>query len=102
MNIHRYLDKGFKKDTPVYLSNNMKTHISDIKVGDKLSTQGIVYGVVELETSELDTTNINNHFSLGTQKLYHLLVSNQIFETDGKIFRDYNDNLDFICNMLNK
>lgn len=102
MNIHRYLDKGFEKDTPVYLLNNMKTHISDIKVGDKLSTQGIVYGVVELETSELDTTNINNHFSLGTQKLYHLLVSNQIFETDGKIFRDYNDNLDFICHMLNK
>lgn len=102
MNIHRYLDKGFEKVTPVYLSNNMKAHISDIKVGDKLSTQGVVYGIVELETSELDTTNINNHFSLGTQKLYHLLVSNQIFETDGKIFRDYNDNLDFICHMLNK
>jgi hypothetical protein len=101
-NIHRYLDKGFEKDMPVYLSTNMKTNISDIKIGDKLSTQGVVYGIVELETSELDTTNINNDFSLGTKKLYHLLVSNQIFETDGKIFRDYNDNLDFICNVINK
>jgi hypothetical protein len=101
-NIHKYLDKGYEKDTPVYLLNNMKTTISEIKVGDKLSTQGVVYGIVELDASELDTTNINNNFSLGTKKLYHLLVSNQIFETDGKIFRDYNDNLDIICHMLNK
>lgn len=101
-NIHKYLDKGYEKDTPVYLLNNRKTTISEIKVGDKLSTQGVVYGIVELDSSELDTTNINNNFSLGTKKLYHLLVSNQIFETDGKIFRDYNDNLDIICHMLNK
>ena len=32
------------------------------------------------------------------QTLYHLLVSNKHFETDGKIIMDYNNNIDFICN----
>ena len=29
--------------------------------------------------------------------LYHLLVSNKLFEIDRKIIRDYNDKIDFIC-----
>ena len=99
-NIHKYLDKGFEKDTIVYLTNNTQKPISEIKIGDKLSTKGTVYGVVEIETSDIDTNSTNNinrlQLNLGTKKLYHLLVTNQIFETNGKIIRDYNDNVDFI------
>ena len=99
-NIHKYLDKGFEKDTVVYLTNNTQKPISEIKIGDKLSTKGTVYGVVEIETSDIDTISTNNinglQLNLGTKKLYHLLVTNQIFETNGKIIRDYNDNVDFI------
>jgi hypothetical protein len=98
-NIHKYLDKGFEKDTVVYLSNNTKKTISEIKIGDKLSTKGTVYGVVEIETSDIDSVNKNpnnSHLNLGTKKIYHLLVTNKIFETNGKIIRDYNDNVDFI------
>ena len=34
-NIHKYLDKGFEKDTVVYLTNNTQKPISEIKIGDK-------------------------------------------------------------------
>ena len=97
-NIHRYVDTGFEKDTIVYLFDNTKKSICDIKIGDKLSTKGIVYGIVEIETGKL--SNINNHFNLGTKKLYHLLITNTCFEINGKIIRDYNDNIDFICRAI--
>ena len=97
-NIHRYVDTGFEKDTIVYLFDNTKKSIRDIKIGDKLSTKGIVYGIVEIETGEL--SNVNNHFNLGTKKLYHLLITNKCFEINGKIIRDYNDNIDFICRAI--
>jgi len=97
-NIHRYVDTGFEKDTIVYLFDNTKKSICDIKIGDKLSTKGIVYGIVEIETGEL--SNVNNHFNLGTKKLYHLLITNKCFEINGKIIRDYNDNIDFICRAI--
>jgi hypothetical protein len=94
-NIHRYVDTGFEKDTIVYLFDNTKKSICDIKIGDKLSTKGIVYGIVEIETGEL--FNVNNHFNLGTKKLYHLLITNKYFEINGKIIRDYNDNIDLFA-----
>ena len=31
--------------------------------------------------------------------LYHLLVSNKLFETKGKIIRDYNDKIDSILKL---
>lgn len=96
-NIHKYLDKGYEKDAIVYLSDNTKKPISKIKIGDKMSTNGIVYGIVEIETSDIDLNNKNRlQVNLGNTKLYHLLVTNKIFETNGKILRDYNDNVDFI------
>ena len=97
-NFHRYLDTGFEKDTIVYLFDNTKKQICDIKIGDKLSTKGIVYGIVEIETNKL--SNVNNHFNLGTKKLHHLLITNKYFEINGKIIRDYNDNIDFICRAI--
>ena len=89
-NIHRYLDVGFEADTNVYLLDGSKKHIKDICIGDKMSTKGVVYGIVE----------IGNDIILGNNtkgKLYHLLVSNKYFEIDGKIIGDYNDKIDTIC-----
>ena len=91
-NIHKYLDEGFKKETRVYLMDGTKKYIKDISVGDKLSTKGTVYGIVEIENKkEPILGNMNENI------LYHLLISNKLFETDEKIIRDYNDKIDFIC-----
>lgn len=91
-NIHKYLDEGFEEDTQVYLFDGTKKHIKDVSIGDKLSTKGIVYGIVEIE-KETILGNIKEKENI----LYHLLISNKLFETDGKIIRDYNDKIDFIC-----
>ena len=95
-NIHKYLDEGFEEDTWVYLLDSTKKHIKDISIGDKLSTKGIVYGIVEIENKK-ETILGNIKENENNNILYHLLVSNKLFETDGKIIRDYNDKIDFIC-----
>jgi hypothetical protein len=83
-NIHRYLDVGFESDMIIYLI--------DVQIGDNMSTKGIVYGIVEIEKETiLGNTNENDE-----KVLYHLLVSNKLFETKGKIIRDYNDKIDSI------
>jgi hypothetical protein len=93
-NIHKYLDKGFEPNTCIYLFDGTKKHIKDVSISDKLSTKGIVYGLVEIE-KETILGNINENENENV--LYHLLISNKLFETDRKIIRDYNDNIDFIC-----
>ena len=112
-NIHRYLDVGFEADTIIYLANGSNKHIKDIQIGDNLSTRGIVYGIVEIEKDtilgNLDSNEKKNEKKNENEKgekdhsdkkdekvLYHLLVSNKIFETKGKILRDYNDKIDSI------
>jgi hypothetical protein len=89
-NIHRYLEVGFESDTNVYLSDNTKKHIRHIKVGDKLSTKGTVYGIVE----------ILNKNPKSREKVFHLLTTNKLFEIDGKVIRDYNDAVDSICQRM--
>ena len=92
-NIHKYLDEGFEEDTNVYLYDGSNKQIKDVCIGDITSTRGTVYGIVEvLNDNILGNMNNNNE-----NKLYHLLVSNKIFETKGKLIRDYNDKIDFIC-----
>ena len=95
----RFLDEFADLSTQNYsFRKSTKKSICNIKIGDKLSTKGIVYGIVEIETGEL--YNVNNLFNLGTKKLYHLLITNKCFEINGKIIRDYNDNIDFICRAI--
>ena len=94
-NIHKYLDEGFEQDTQVYLFDGTKKHIKDVSIGDKLSTKGIVYGIVEIENKK-ETILGNIKENQNSNVLYHLLISNKLFETDGKIIRDYNDKIDFI------
>ena len=96
-NIHRYLDVGFESLTTVYLFDGSKKQIKDVKIGDKLSTKGIVYGTVEIENeNENEIANDNILGNNTKENLYHLLVSNKYFETDGKIIGDYNDMIDSI------
>jgi hypothetical protein len=89
-NIHRYLEVGFDSDTNVYLNDNTKKHIKFIKIGDKLSTKGTVYGIVE----------ILNENQLSKEKVFHLLTTNKLFEIDGKVIRDYNNTIDSICQSM--
>jgi hypothetical protein len=65
-NINPTLDKGLHKNTIINLLHSKKS-ISQINIGDILSTRGIVYGIVELHKPNLGI--INNG-----EKLYHLLV----------------------------
>ena len=99
-NIHNYLDVGFNSDMTIYLANNTKKQIKDISIGDVLSTKGIVYGIVEIENfydKNIVDSILGNTTNKSRNKLYHLLVSNKYFETDGKIIMDYNDKIDLIC-----
>jgi hypothetical protein len=92
-NIHRYLDVGFECDTTVYLFDGSKKHMKDVCIGDKLSTKGIVYGTVEIANEIANDNILGNNTK---EKLYHLLISNKFFETDGQIIGDYNDKIDSI------
>jgi|688.fasta_scaffold145835_1 hypothetical protein len=97
-NIHRYLDVGFESDMIIYLVDGSNKNIKDVEIGDKLSTKGIVYGIVEIEKDTiLGNTNENSE-----KVLYHLLVSNKLFESKGKIIRDYNDKIDSILKQCRK
>lgn len=93
-NIHRYLDVGFDKETQIDLIGNINKKIKDIQIGDILLSGGKVYGIVEIETSELiKNKNNQNELSLGNN-LYHLLTTDDIFSSNGKIIPDYNDHID--------
>jgi hypothetical protein len=97
-NIHRHLDVGFESNTIIYLADGSNKNIKDICINDKLSTRGIVYGIVEIEKDTiLGNLNAEERNEENEEKvLYHLLVSNKIFETKGKIINDYNDKIDSI------
>jgi len=94
-NIHRHLDDGFEANTIIYLLDGSKKHIKDVQIGDKMSTRGIVYGIVEIEKDTI-LGNLDSNEKEKEKCLYHLLVSNKLFETKGKILRDYNDKIDSI------
>ena len=87
-NIAQLIDKGFKQDTLIALKNGEKK-LKDIKIGDYLSTGGIVYGTVEL-----NNTNLGNK-----DKLYNLLVSNGLFKAENVVQPDYNENIDSILEL---
>ena len=88
-NISKMLDKSFSKNTKVNLLEG-QTNIMNVKIGDVLSTRGVVYGIVELN-------NLGNN-----EKLYNLLVTNKYFELDDEtICSDYNNNIDSVLELKN-
>jgi hypothetical protein len=83
------IDEGYEKNTKIKLKNQ-EVFLKDIKIGDFLSTEGIVYGIVELNYSR----NLGNK-----EPLYNLLVSNGIFQSGSLTFSDYNKNIDSILDL---
>jgi hypothetical protein len=86
---------GFNKNTIVKLKNGEKP-MEEITIGDKLSTDGVVYGIVELNNNLGNNTNKKNDNEI----LYHLLVSNKYFETRNSLEADYNNIIDGILESI--
>ena len=91
-NISKALDKGLTKDTKIKMKMEMKMEneykcLKVIKIGDILSSNAIVYGIVELK-------NLGNK-----EPLLNLLVSNGLVETNSETYLDYNGNIDSILKL---
>jgi hypothetical protein len=56
--IHKLVDGGFMDTTLVQLNDGLEKYISNIQVGDILENGEIVYGIVEINTSDLNETYI--------------------------------------------
>lgn len=95
INIHKELDSGFSSDTIIELINTNK-YISDVKIGDILKNGGVVYGLVEIDGTDLNkSSGLGNHF-FHSGKLYHLLTTTQAFISNGQLVNDYNHIIDSI------
>jgi hypothetical protein len=95
INIHKELDTGFMSDTIIELNNTNK-YISDVKIDDILKNGGVVYGLVEIDGTDLNKSlGLGNHYFY-SEKLYHLLTTTQKFISNGKIINDYNHIIDSI------
>lgn len=64
--IHKYYDGGFSYDTKVELTDGKLINISDVNIGDVLKTGETIYGLVEIDGTNLD--NQYNYF-IGPNKI---------------------------------
>jgi hypothetical protein len=60
LDIHRYLDGGFEKDTKVVLKNGTIKNIKNVLIGDVLENGERVYGYVEVDGTNLSEQAIYN------------------------------------------
>jgi len=60
LDIHRYLDGGFEKNTEIKLKNGLVKIIKHISIGDILENGERVYGYVEIDGSNLNEQGIYN------------------------------------------
>jgi hypothetical protein len=60
VDIHRYLDGGFEKNTEIKLKNGIVKSIKHISIGDILENGERVYGYVEIDGSNLNEQGIYN------------------------------------------
>jgi hypothetical protein len=89
-NIAEIIDNGLVEETKIKMKDGYKC-LKDIKIGDILSTDGIVYGIVELN---------NNIRNLGNKNiLLNLLVSNGLIATETESYADYNGNIDSLLKL---
>ena len=89
--IHRYLDGGFESNTIIKLENGLYKQIKDVKIGDLLENNILVYGIVEIDGSELNEQciyNIENNFIHGGPNLIYKNKTNKIAST---IYLDKNN-----------
>lgn len=98
LNIHKYLDIGFFDDTEIYLKNNTVKNIVDVEIGDELFIGGLIYGKVQIENCLLENSMkyLGAIYSITSNKIYHLLVTDQTFWVHGKIIGDYNHAINFL------
>ena len=57
---------------------------------------GMVYGLVEIDRSDLDKYLYLGNIFINTNKLYHILSTNNCFTSNGQIINDYNSIIDTI------
>ena len=118
-NIHTHLDGGFVKDTPIKLYNGKTKAINQINVGEKLSNGETVFGVIEIDSSDLDVQTFNiigtqisggpnlqfdylgKRFTLdmigkkmNSPILYHLNTDTHTFHVKNIKFYDYNNSVE--------
>jgi len=73
--IHKYYDGGLSADTKIKLFDNSVKSINEIKVGDILYNMERVYGIVEINGSDLigqyyyDLGNSDNNFIIGSPNI---------------------------------
>ena len=60
LDIHKYLDGGFEKDTKVSLKNGVVKNIRNISIGDVLENGERVYGYVEVDGTNLSEQAVYN------------------------------------------
>ena len=112
--IHKYLDYGFNEKTQIKLENNILLDINKIKINDVLENGEKVYGIVEINGSDIVeqhkynlgeniyiegyAPNINfKYLKLPNKdkKLYNLLTDRGTFMICKNIFvKDYNSAID--------
>ena len=112
-NMH-HLNIGFVKNTMIKLKNSISKPINQIQVGDILSNNAVVLGVVELMPDNMDYYILNNKLILGSQrdninlrydnieklkshfetKVYHLLTNTKKIVIEEVEFDDFENNID--------
>lgn len=110
--IHKFLDCGFVKSTKVAIENDSYLDINKIKINDILANGEKVYGIVEIDGSNVakqfkynlgenyvegyipDLTIKKENISISNNKLYHLLTDKGTFKIENLIIKDYNAAID--------
>lgn len=115
--IHKFLDCGFIKSTKVAVENDLYIDINKIKINDILANGEKVYGIVEIDGSNVAKQfkyNLGENFLEGyipdlkikkenrirsNNKLYHLLTDKGSFKIENIIIKDYNATIDRFLEM---
>lgn len=113
--IHKYLDLGFAKSTSVGLIDGTYKKIDKVLINDVLKNGEIVYGIVEIDGSDITKNvlynlgensfekvkeyNLDLHIykqdiNADNLKLYHLLTDKKTFQLGNIIISDYNAAID--------
>jgi hypothetical protein len=93
--IHKYLDIGFIESTKIKLADGHYKEINKIAIDDVLENGEIVYGVVEIDSSDIaENVLYNLGKNTSNQKLYHLLTDKKSFKLGNVVIADYNDAID--------
>lgn len=111
--IHKYLDYGFGNKTKIKLQNNFEIDIDKVRINDILQNGEKVYGIVEINGSDLLENYLynlgKNNYLEGyapmlnvektlipniNNKLYNLLTDEGIFKIGNTIIKDYNSAID--------